>query len=43
MTVIGPTTGRRYRFDKQGATVMVDPRDAPAMSVVPHVRKAWTR
>jgi hypothetical protein len=41
MTVIGPVTGRRYRFDQPGAKVSIDPRDAPALSAVPHLRKAW--
>ena len=40
MTVIGPATGRRYRFDRPGATVSVDPRDAPALTAVPRVRRA---
>jgi hypothetical protein len=40
MTVIGPATGRRYRFDRHGATVSVDPRDAPALGVVRNLRKA---
>lgn len=40
MTVIGPATGRRYRFDRHGATLPVDRRDAPALNAVPNVRKA---
>jgi hypothetical protein len=40
MTVIGPTTGRRYRFDRPGATVSVDRRDAPGVDAVPNVRRA---
>jgi len=42
LTVIGPATGKRYRFERTGATVSIDPRDAPAFSVVPNVRRVWT-
>jgi hypothetical protein len=39
MTVIGPVTGRLYRFDARGARVPVDPRDAGPMGTVPHLRR----
>jgi hypothetical protein len=39
ITVIGPATGRRYRLDRTGATVAVDPRDAPALGAVPNLRR----
>ena len=39
MTVVGPVTGKRYRFDNPGSRVSVDPRDAPSMAAVPHLRR----
>jgi hypothetical protein len=39
MTVLGPITGRRYRFGQPGVIVSVDPRDAPAMGGVPHLQR----
>jgi hypothetical protein len=39
MTVVGPLTGQRYRFDGHGARVLIDPRDAQSMATVPHVRR----
>jgi len=39
MTVQGPVTGKRYRFDKPGSRVLVDPRDSPSLSAVPHLRR----
>jgi hypothetical protein len=41
MTVIGPATGSRYRFGQPGAKVVVDARDAAALSAVPNLRRAW--
>jgi hypothetical protein len=40
LTVIGPITGRRYRFDHPGAFVGVDGRDAGSMAAVPNLRRA---
>ena len=39
LTVVGPLTGRRYRFDHHGSRVSIDPRDAPSMAAVPHLRR----
>lgn len=39
MTVIGPITGRHYRFDGRGAVVAVDRRDEPSLPAVPHLRR----
>lgn len=39
MTVQGPVTGKRYRFDSPGSQVLVDPRDVPSMAAVPHLRR----
>ena len=38
LTVIGPASGLRYRFERPGATLAVDPRDRPAMEAVPLLR-----
>jgi hypothetical protein len=39
MTVVGPITGRRYRFEGYGSRVPIDPRDAGSMRTVPHLRR----
>jgi hypothetical protein len=39
LTVIGPRTGRRYRFDTPGALVAVDGRDKQALAGVPTLRQ----
>lgn len=39
MTVVGPITGRVYRFDRAGAVVAVDTRDAPSFVAVPNLRR----
>ncbi len=42
LSVLGPITGIRYRFDGQGAVVSVDPRDARSVAAVPNLRRvAW--
>jgi len=38
LTVLGPITGRHYRFSAPGARVAVDSRDAPSVMAVPHLR-----
>ena len=43
MTVMGPATGALYRFERTGSMLSVDPRDAPALSVVPRLRPASSR
>ena len=40
MTVIGGVTGRRYRFERPGARLAVDPTDRPSLSKVPHLKLA---
>ena len=35
LTVHGPISGRIYRFERPGAALAVDPRDAPALAGVP--------
>jgi hypothetical protein len=39
MTAVGPVTGQRYRFDRPGARVVIDPRDHVAMAAVPNLRQ----
>lgn len=39
LTVIGPASGRRYRFDRPGARLVVDPRDRPGLARVPRLRQ----
>jgi hypothetical protein len=34
LTAIGGATGTRYRFDRPGARVIVDPRDRPSLAAV---------
>ena len=34
LTVMGPRTHKRYRFDRPGAIVVVDPRDERALAAV---------
>lgn len=38
LTVTGPATGTRYRFDRPASRVVVDARDAPALRQVPRLR-----
>lgn len=39
LTVTGPASGRRYRFEGRGARLVVDPRDRPGLSRVPRLRQ----
>ncbi len=39
MIVIGGITGKRYRFDRPGTILTVDPRDRPSLSAVPNLRQ----
>jgi non-ribosomal peptide synthetase component E (peptide arylation enzyme) len=39
LTVIGPRTHRRYRFDRPGVIVAVDPRDGRALAAVSVLRQ----
>jgi len=39
LTAIGSATGQRYRFDRPGARVVVDPRDRPSLAAVPNLRQ----
>jgi len=37
LTVIGPITGKRYRFPKPGAKIAVDSNDAPLLTTIPRL------
>ncbi len=37
--VVGPVSGNRYRFDRAGARVEVDPRDRRSLAVTPRLRQ----
>jgi hypothetical protein len=39
LTVVGSTSGRRYRFDGPGARIVIDPRDRPSLARVPRLRE----
>lgn len=39
LTVIGPVSGKRYRFDGHGATVAVDLGDRRSLAAVPNLRQ----
>ncbi len=37
LTVIGPITGKQYRFPKPGAKIAVDSNDAPLLTTIPRL------
>ena len=39
LIVIGPVSGRRYRFDGHGSRIEVDPRDRRSVAVTPGLRQ----
>lgn len=39
LTVVGPVSGRRYRFDAPSSRQPVDPVDKPSLARVPHLRQ----
>ena len=39
LTAIGGATGQRYRFDRPGARIVVDPRDRPSLATVPNLKQ----
>ncbi len=39
MTVIGPRTGKRYRFDRNGSVAAVDLGDRLSLAAVPNLRQ----
>lgn len=39
LSAVGPASGRRYRFERPGARIVVDPRDRPALARIPGLRE----
>jgi len=39
LTVVGPVSGQRYRFDAPGARQAVHPADKPSLAAVPNLRR----
>jgi hypothetical protein len=39
LTVVGPVSGRRYRFEQPGSRLVVDPRDRPGLTMNPKLRQ----
>jgi len=39
MTVMGPISGARYRFDRPGAKVQIDGRDVSSLAGLPNLRR----
>ena len=39
LTVLGPVTGKHYRFDRSGSQVLIEPRDVASIAAVPHLRR----
>jgi hypothetical protein len=39
MTVIGPISGARYRFDQPGAKVQIDRRDVSSLTGLPNLSR----
>ena len=39
LTAYGAATNKKYRFDRTGSRVEVDPRDRPSLSKVPNLRE----
>jgi len=39
LVVAGAVTGRRYRFDRPGSRLEVDPRDVASVAAVPVLRR----
>jgi hypothetical protein len=39
LTAVGAGSGGRYRFDRRGSVVAVDPSDRRSLLAVPHLRQ----
>jgi hypothetical protein len=42
LTILGPVSGRSYRFYRPGIAIAVDGRDAEYLNPVPYLRRAAT-
>ena len=40
LTLVSPLTSRKYRFERPGAQIAVDPRDVPWLTFVPQLKRA---
>jgi hypothetical protein len=43
VTIVGPVSGKMYRFPSSGQIVAVDARDAMSLSRVPHIQTVRPR
>jgi hypothetical protein len=41
LTALGAATGRRYRFDRPGARLAVEPADKASLMAVPQLRRVF--
>ena len=41
LTAVGAVTGARYRFDRLGARLAVEPADKPSIAAVPLLRRVF--
>ena len=41
LTAVGAVTGTRYRFDRPGARVAIEPADKPSIAAVPLLRRVF--
>ncbi len=39
LTVVGPITGTRYRFDRNGAVIPVDAKDGRSLAAIANLRR----
>jgi hypothetical protein len=39
VSITSPNTGRRYRFERKGARLEIDPRDRPLLDALPQLRR----
>jgi hypothetical protein len=39
LTVVGPSSGRRYRFEASGSRQPVEPVDRAGLAAIPHLRQ----
>jgi hypothetical protein len=42
LTIVGAVSGRRYRFDRPGSRLPVDPVDKPSLAALTQLRRVFT-
>lgn len=42
LTAIGGVTGKRYRFERPGAQLAVEPADKPSLMIIPNLRRRFS-